>query len=218
MLITGNTFNGANIIALPSDVSPKVRGPRSIEWDRREFVASNESPFTGQTQQYDWMQSLWVGQVSFPPMDRFSRDCWVSFLSLCRGSLNVFQLGDPKGKKPKGVASLKPGAPVVNGANQTGYSLATRGWTASISGMLQPGDYVQVGYRLYVVNDVVSTDGSGHATLPVWPPVRDLPADGAQVITYNCRGLFRLAKSSGNKDSVNVGSYGLNAIDIVEAL
>jgi hypothetical protein len=218
MLITGTTFNGANIIALPSDVNPKVIGPRSIEWDRREFVASNESPFTGQAQQYDWMQSLWVGQVSFPPMDRLSHDYWTAFLGLCRGTLNVFLIGDPKAAKPKGIANVRPGTPVVNGANQTGYSLVTDGWPASVKGILQPGDCIQIGYRMYKVNDMVSTDTGGNATLPIWPPVRDLPADGTAIITHNCKGLFRLAKSSGNKDSVNVGSYGLSGFGIREAI
>jgi hypothetical protein len=218
MLITGNTFNGANIIALPSDVNPKVLPPRSIQWDRREFVASNESPFTGATQQYDWMQSLWVGQVSFPPMDRLSHDWWTAFLGLCRGSLNVFQLGDPKGAKAKGTAVTNPGTPLIDGANQTGYSLATRGWPVSAPRILLPGDYVQIGYRFYKIGDVVATDSSGHATLPIWPPLRDLPADGTPIITHNCKGLFRLAKNSGNKSSVNVGNYGLDALDIVEAL
>lgn len=218
MLITGNTYNGANIVALPSDVDPQVRGPRSIEFDRREFVATNESPFTGQTQRYDWMQSLWVAEMSFAPMDRLSYDSWSAFLTLCRGSLNVFLMGDPRAKKPKGAAVRGAGSPVVNGGGQTGYSVVTRGWIPSVQGMLRPGDYISIGYRLYAVGDVVSIDSTGAATLPIWPPLRDLPADGTVITTYNCKGLFRLAKNSGNKGSVNVGNYGLGAVSIVEAL
>ncbi len=217
MLITGTTFNGAAVIALPSDVIPRVRAPRSIEWERKEAVSSNVSPFTGQGQFYDWQQSWWQGQLSFAPMDRWSHDAWVAFIQLCRGPLNVFLIGDPKARKPKGAAATTPGLPVVNGAAQTGYSLSTRGWNHATHSMLMPNDNIQVGNRLYSVCDVVSTDDSGNATIPVWPPLRDQPADGATIIVHNCKGLFRL-NADANKDSVNVGNYGLNALSIKEAI
>jgi hypothetical protein len=218
LLITGNTFNGANIIGLPSDLVPAVLAARSIEWDRQEVVAANASPFTGQTQTYDWAQSWWEGQVSFPPLDRQSYDYWNAFLALCRGQLNVFQMGDPKAQKAKGMVNVNPGTPVVNGANQTGYSLNARGFPVSINRLFLPGDYIQIGYRLYTVDDVVNSDSAGDAVLPVWPPLRDLPADGTAIVTYNCKGLFRLKNNSGNKSSVNVGAYGLSGFAIKEAI
>jgi len=218
LLITGNTFNGANIIGLPSDLVGTVLGARSIEWDRQEVVASNASPFTGQTQTYDWAQSWWEGQVSFPPMDRQSFDYWNSFIALCRGPLNVFQMGDPKAQKAKGLVNQNPGTPLVNGANQTGYSLTARGFPVSINRLFLPGDYIQIGYRLYTVDDVVNSDSAGDAVLPVWPPIRDLPADGTAIVTHNCKGLFRLKNNSGNKSSVNVGAYGLSGFAIKEAI
>ncbi len=64
------TFNGLNIISLPCDTVPGVTQPSSIEWDEQEVVSSSTSPFTGQTQTYDWQASWWEGQVSFPPMSR----------------------------------------------------------------------------------------------------------------------------------------------------
>ncbi|UWZ84659.1 hypothetical protein [Occallatibacter riparius] len=218
MLITGTTFNGANVIALPCDVVPRVTAPSSIEWDDHEAVSASVSPFDASTQTYDWMQSWWEGQVSFPPMDRWSHDAWKAFLRACRGPLNVFMLGDPKAKRPKGAAAFKAGTPVVNGSGQTGYTLSTRGWTASIKSMLQFHDYIQIGNRLYSVMDVVDVASDGTATLPIWPPLRDLPADGAAIITHNCRGMFRLVNNSGNKDSVNVGNYGLSGFAIREAI
>jgi hypothetical protein len=212
MAIIG-TFNGWNIVALPCDVLPRVTAPSSIEWDPQEYVAESESPFTGQTQTYDWMQSRLDGQVSFPSMDRWSHDYWAAFIKACRGPLNVFLLGDPRARIPKGPAL---GAPLVSGASQSGYSLTTRGWHASVNSILLPGDYISIGYRLYSLTDVVSSDGSGNATLPIWPPVRDLPADGAAIVTRNCKGLFRLKNPS--KDSINVGAYGFTGLAIREAL
>src|SRR5258708_19405842 len=112
------TFNGMNIIALPSDTQPGVTAPSSIEWDAQEAVATNMSPFTGATQTYDWMNSWLEGQVSFPPMNRYAFDAWSAFVLACRGQLNCFQMGDPKAVLPKGVAT---GTPLVNVPSHTGY-------------------------------------------------------------------------------------------------
>jgi hypothetical protein len=217
MLFTGVNFKGAQIIALPSDLkppAPKIRAPRSIEINRFDNVAKNSSPFTGEEQVYDWMQAWWTGQVSFAPMERLSYDYWSAFIQDCRGGKNVFLIGDPKAGKPKGTAL---GTPLVNGANQAGFSLATKGWQANAKSILLPNDYIQIGYRLYSVCDAVDADSSGNAAIPIWPPLRDLPADGTAIITRNCRGLFRL-KDNQNKSSVNVGAYGQAGFGITEAL
>lgn len=204
-----------NIVALPSDTLSGVTAPSSIEWDAQEKVEQSVSIYTGQTQTYDLMNSFWMGTASFPPMNRYAYDAWSSFIPECRGMLNCFLLGDPKATYPKGSAL---GSPVVSGANQTGYSLNTRGWQASTVGLLLFGDYIQIGYRLYKVLDTVTSDGSGNATISIWPNLRDLPADGTTIITRNCKGLFRLAANSGNTVSVNVGAYGINAIRFREAI
>jgi hypothetical protein len=213
------TFSGMNIIALPSDTQPGVTAPASIEWNAEEKVEQNVSIYTGQTQIYDLMNSFWSGTISLPPMNRYSYDAWGAFILACRGQLNCFLMGDPRAKFPKGTAT---GTPVVSGAAQTGYSLVTRGWTANVVGLLLPGDYISIAngsiYRLYRVTASVNSDGSGNCTIPVWPNLRDQPADGTTIITRNCVGLFRLASNNGNKFSVNPGAYGVNAISFREAI
>ena len=51
------TFNGLNVVGLPSDTIDGVRGPSSIEWDPQEMVAAGPASMTGQVQTYDWMSS-----------------------------------------------------------------------------------------------------------------------------------------------------------------
>lgn len=209
------TFNGTNVLSLPSDTFPGVTGPSSIEWNEQEVVATDTCTFTGQELTYDWMASWWEGQISFPPMTRYSHDAWSAWISACRGPLNTFLIGDPKAKLPKGCAT---GAPVVNGAGQTGYSLLTRGWTPNTTSILMFGDHIQIGYRLHKLSDSVDSDESGNATLPIWPPLRDLPADGTTILTRNCKGLFKLKNAGNNKHSTNAGNYGVTALDIREAI
>lgn len=86
------------------------------------------------------------------------------------------------------------GTPVVNGANQTGSSLVTSGWTASTK-VLFAGDIITIagvdavnpvskqdlGYvkQFAVVSDVTS-DGSGNATITLKDNI--IPASGASVV------------------------------------
>ena len=204
------------IESLPCDFMPRlVTAPSSIEWDEHDVVGQNESPFTGQTQSYDWRSAWWEAQVSLPAMNRYSHDAWSAFLSRLRGPLNVFLIGDPRARLPKGCAL---GTPVVNGAGQAGYQLAIRGWKPSTKSILMFGDFIQIGYRLYKLTDSVDSDPNGLATLPIWPPLREQPPDGSGVITRNCKGLFRLKTANGNKHSTNVGSYGFSGFAIREAL
>lgn len=214
MTITA-TFNGLSILALPCDAMPGVPVPASIEWDPQEVVAVSRSPFTGQTQTYDWQNSWWEAQVSFKPMGRYGFDLWSAFLAECRGQKNAFQLGDPKARLPKGAAA---GVPLVSGAGQTGYSLETRGWKPSVISTLLPGDFIQIGFRIYKVLAAVSSDESGDATLSIWPNLRDQPADGAAIQTRNCKGLFTLKNNTGNKFSINAGNYGLSGFAVKEAI
>jgi len=156
------------------------------------------------------------GGRGFAQMGRASADYWQAFIHACRGSSNAFYFRDPKASLPRGSAL---GAPVVSGANQTGYSLVTNGWRAGKSALLQPGDYIQIGVHLYKVLAPVESDSSGAATLSVWPNLRpDAQTDGASIITKNAAGLFRLKNSTGNKYSVNVGLYGLSGFSIVEVI
>jgi hypothetical protein len=128
-------------------------------------------------------------------------DDWAAFLMQARGMSNAFLLGDPVGRTPKG-SNLTTGAnPLVNGANQVGYSLNTKGWQASKTGVLKRGDYIQLIYRLHKVLDDVDSDASGNATLSIYPPIRETPADGQVILTDNTQGLFRLASNT-NKYSI----------------
>lgn len=82
------------------------------------------------------------------------------------------------------------GTPVVNGANQTGASLITNGWTSSAANRLKQGDVFTIGsgatgcfavnpqnhqstgsLRQFVVTADTSSDGSGNLTIPISPSI-----------------------------------------------
>lgn len=213
-LVVG-TFGSENVYALPCDAVPDVLAPSSVKWIYDDKVAESGEEFGYQSQVFDWMQSMWLAEVSLPVLDRYSHDFWSAFFARVRHGVGVFLLGDPRAALPKGVAS---GSPVVLGASQTGYSVVTAGWTPGVTSILLPGDYLQIGYRLYKVLTDVSSDANGQATIPVWPNLRDLPADQTPIITRNCRGLFRLQAGDKISSSVNVSGYGVDAFTVREAV
>jgi hypothetical protein len=183
------SFNGASIIALPS--SP---APRQLELVMNDTVAVDRSPFTGSTQVQAWPGAdWWEATFSLPQLTRPQAAVWAAFLGELRGMQNVFYLGDPLHPRPCGTPR---GEPVVNGVNAAmSATLNTRGWTADAMRLLLPGDYLQLGTYLHRVLDVVNADGSGNASISLWPSIRVATTDG-QAVTFNKpQGLFRLAEN-----------------------
>lgn len=83
------------------------------------------------------------------------------------------------------TVGTKAGAGAVNGAAQTGSSLVTNGWTASsailnqndvftIAGVFQVNPVSKVSngvLQQFMVTSAVSSDGSGNATIAIYPPI-----------------------------------------------
>jgi hypothetical protein len=204
------TFNGWNIISMPTTPS----APQTIDFTANDVVAMSVSPFTGQQQVQDWQQGWLEASVSMPPLTHVQAQAWIAFLMSLRGQANVFQLGDPLATSPRGSGA---GTPLVDGGSQYGFSLATKGWTASASGVLLPGDWLQIGYRLYRNLGTVNANGAGKATLSIWPPLRESPADGDAITLNNTKGLFRLKGNARKWSETQARVYGIQ-IDIREAI
>lgn len=155
-------------------------------------VAQSRSPFTYQSQVYEHNGAMWIAEVTFPLMSRADAEAWTCFLLKLNGPYGTFLLGDPSAKTPQGYAS---GSPKVNGANQTGKVLNTKGWTPSITNILKAGDYIQISTSLYKVLVDANSDSSGNATLDIWPRLRTNYSDNTTIVTSNTTGLFRLLQS-----------------------
>jgi len=97
------------------------------------------------------------------------------------------------------------GTPVVNGANQTGSSIVTNGWTASRTALLNIGDvvtfsgvyavnpqnYLSTGsLKQFTLTSVAASDSGGNSTLQIFPSIATTgayqnvsiaPANGATI-------------------------------------
>lgn len=189
---------------------PTNKGLAKIRLTANNVVGVSQSPFTAKQQIYKYTGQFWEAEISLPPMKRADAEYWISFLLKLNGSYGTFLLGDPNGGTARGVAT---GTPLVNGGSQSGNELVTDGWTNSTTGILKAGDYIQLGSnsssQLYKVLDDVNSNGSGQATLTVWPDLRTSPADNAAITVSNAKGVFRLSSNAQAWDINEATFYGM---------
>lgn len=189
---------------------PSHTGIAQINLRAINTVGMSMSPFTYAQQVVAHSGQRWEADITLPPMERADAEQWVAWLVSLRGQLGTFTLGDPLGATPRGSAG---GTPLVNGADQTGGTLTIDGCTASQTGWLKAGDYIQLGSAgtatLHKVLQDADSDGSGNVTLDIWPYIRTAPSDNAAVVTSSAVGKFRLASNEQNWSINEASIYGM---------
>lgn len=178
-------------LALPT--YPTAAGLERVRVVQLHATALFRSPWSFATLTQENPGKLWAAEVTVAPCKRAEAAPWVAFLARLKGPQGTFYLGDPSAKTPRGSAA---GTPRVNGSVAArADAITTKGWTASASNVLREGDYFQIGTRLYQALQDVSADGSGNATVDVFPPVREALSDNTLLTTTNAQGIFRLDTS-----------------------
>ena len=189
---------------------PSHTGIRNITFRSVNTVGLTQSPFTYAQQAVAHSGQRWEVDVTLPAMNRADAEQWVAFLVSLRGQLGTFTLGDPVGATPRGSAG---GTPIVNGASQTGGTLNIDGCTASQTGWLKAGDYIQLGSgggaTLHKVLVDADSNGSGEVSLDIYPYLRSAPSDNATVVVTNTVGNFRLASNEQNWSIRETSIYGI---------
>jgi len=200
---------------------PTQTGVANVEITATDVVAVSESPFNFSQQVVRHAGARWSAMITIPALKREDAEYWNAFLLRLRGQYGTFLLGDPNGATPRGTASGTAGTPRVDGAGQTGNELIIDGLPSSQVGYLLAGDYIQLGSsstaQLYKVLENVTTDGSGGATLNLWPDLRSSPANNATVVVSDAKGVFRLASNEAVWNIDTGGFYSI-AFAAVEAL
>lgn len=142
---------------------------------------STRSELNGAIQTLAIPGDMWTCSETFT--NKFDPDARIlrAFVASLRGEAGRFYKSPPAYKR----AGSGLGTPLVKGANQTGLSLLTDGWSASKSGVLLAGDYFQVGNELKMVTIDANSDSGGNCTIYFVPPLRAIPADNASVVIAN---------------------------------
>ena len=187
---------------------PTHTGIRSVSFRARNAVAYSMSPFTFAGQAHQYAGQMWEADITLPAMRRSNAEQWNAFLLSLNGQAGTFLLGDPNGATPRGTAAASPGTPIIT--DQTGSTISVTGAATSQTGWLLAGDYIQLGAAttatLHKVLVDADTDGSGNATLEVWPAVRGTRS--GSVVVSNAVGKFRLAENVSGWNA-DVAQYGI---------
>lgn len=164
-------------------------------------VSRNMSPFTMQTQQYNWPGQAWLASVDCPPMTRADAEAVISFLlSAHRGTFYFQDYANPTNRG--GVTGTLTVATATANASTLTFSGAT--------GSFALGDWIQISTSLYKVVQVNSS-----SSVEVFPVLRSSYAAGTAITYTNAKGVFRLAGAS-TEWSIDLASiYGIN-FSIVE--
>ena len=200
-------------------VAPAQLLVASVRFVPRSVVAASRSPFTGQEQVYVHQGQWWEMDVKVLPADRATMEYVIAFLIKLNGKEGTFLFGPPGGATPRGGAL---GSPAVASSSQSGNTFYTRGWTASQAAVLKAGDWVQTGSgstaHLYKNLDDAGSNGSGEATLTIWPKIRaTAPTIGAAIVVSSPSGIWRLASNEMTWDINDAVIYGLS-FTCIEAL
>lgn len=174
---------------------PSVRGPRRVMFDMITADGLSSSPFSLSQQVFEHQGEMWAGTLELGNMNRAEGEDWVAFLASLKGRVGTFLLGDPLGTSPRGTWA---GSPLMQGAHAARLrTLTIDGFTPAATG--KAGDWMQFGTgassRLHKVIADFTANGSGVATVEIWPALRDALADNDAFVTSSAKGVFRSASS-----------------------
>jgi hypothetical protein len=178
------------------------------------IVTGSQSIYSARQYFADLGGKYWMADVAFPPLkDPYASEL-EGFISALNGRIGTFYLPFLQRTAPNGVAT---GTPVVDGADQTGITLATRGWTSNITGIMKAGDYFRLGDYAYKAVQDADSDGNGDASLEIWPHIKGPPSDGATIYTTNVYGLFRLAANEVmfSANAAKIFGFSFSAIEAI---
>lgn len=190
--------------------------PARVSFIARHVVGRTASPFTGEQQIQQFNGQWWEAVVEYAPMNRASADGVAAALMQLLGGYGTLFIHDPAATTARGTVA---GTPLVNGASQTGNSLITDGWSAGAT--ILAGDYIQLGSstttRLYRNLKDVTADGSGNATLDIFPRLRESPGNNDAITKASCKGTFRLLGNDVEWTTDDAMLYGI-AFRAIEAI
>lgn len=214
--VTGESSGtvGYSEIEFPLSI-PSVSGIREIIIGRDEIRGVSESPFSLHRKTFRHQGERWRWSVGLPRMTREHADEWTSLLMMLDGGFGTFLFGDVFNDNPRGLAW---GTPRVHGSGQTGKVLITNGWNPNVTNVLKAGDKIQIGTSLYQTLRDTNSDGTGSATLDIFPRLRESFSDDTPIITNRPRGLFQLANPGGQMQRRSLGGVDeLYSFEIIEA-
>ena len=161
-------------VTLPESRAIKVDKPRLLDWGGRLVP-----PLGGAVQTLNRLGTRWAVDVTIPLM-RTEPDGRTWAAALAQAKVNGVAMWFRQDGLTIGVPAAS-GTPLVNGAGQSGTTLAVKGFRAGYP--IRQGQFFSIynggRYYLHMATAVTVADGGGLASVPIFPMLRISPADNA---------------------------------------
>ncbi len=226
---------------------PSAFVPSALTWHLEANTSTFQSPLTRGVQTAELAGARWKAELTLPPMQQAAWRSWVAFLAKMRGQAGrvyVVPWHAPGSSAPtygagldlycdntsKKVDASTPlcdavypvtlGTPVIDGAAQSGNSIAMRGFTPSCYAF-KAGDFFHynttAGRTLHMVVEDAITDAWGEVAVTVEPPIRTAPADAAAVTIANPSCVMRVADDANGAPAFTPGLRARVNVSLVES-
>lgn len=190
---------------------PNTTSFLQVQFGLRSNTQTFISPLNRATQTLELPGSLWFANYTLKLLNLTGVAEWQGFIVDLMGSSGRFLGFDPGRETPRGSYDSGLDAPLVDGASQTGATLATDGWRTSIPGLLLPGDYFEVTAsaqkQLHMVTSSVGSDALGAATISFKPPLRNSPLNNAALTINSPRVTMMLVDDNQSLWSIDVNQF-----------
>jgi hypothetical protein len=167
-----------------------IPNPSSLTFGLRSNTLKSRAMYTGALRTFAVPGARWFFMAEWDMLGRAQGDALRALLVKMRGSSNRLLLWDLAQPVFRGVGG---GSPVVNGASQTGSTLAITGCPASTNNWALPGDKFSVNGELKMIVAAANTNGSGQTTLTFEPYLRASPSNSAPLTITQPTAKFVLA-------------------------
>jgi hypothetical protein len=177
------------------------RGPNAASMNLVANTAVFRSPLSGVTQTLARPGSRLTMMLTWSRISGDDRAILKGFLAGQFGQEHLITYRDPTHVQRGALG----GSPTVAGASQTGQSLDISSGPVSQTNWLRRGDQISFPNGTYtelkIVTDDVDTNGSGQATIPIYPEIHISPANLAAVdIVVPINGTWRLLNPENSWD------------------
>lgn len=199
---------------------PVLPGVRSQRFGADYNNTVHRSPISQKKQTLKRPGTLWGGFYEFAPKRAEDVRIMKAWLLSLEGEANTFFGYDIANRLPSGIADSGSDTPLVKGASQQGSTILTDGWRINQNGLLEVGDYFQIGntgeaIQLKQTVEVGDSNGIGEVTISFKPPLHNAPADNAPIIFENPVGVFELSNPN-NGFETSVDSFTRFAFAFIE--
>ena len=187
------------------------RGPAQLSWSLVSKTMTHTSPLSGATRTLALPGAVWKFSAVFTSLSGDERRTVEGWLASLNGRAGRFFFSPPEYWLPRGSARTA----TVNGPLQTGSTLAL---LTTASATLAAGDFLQLPTgQLVRATAAATADGAGQMSLPIAPPLRTSPTNGASITLANPKGTFMLASDEAGL-VIGAGGFADWTLDAVEAL